>query len=701
VNIDIKPVRQINEIREVGPMNNYSSTSLTFGEKLKNTFIGRAKAIQDKGIFHKLSLIAFFAWIGLGADGISSSCYGPEEAFRNLQGHPSLAIFVALGTVFTIFIISSSYNQIVKLFPHGGGGYLVGSKLLSPVTGMISGSALIIDYVLTITLSVSSGADAIFSYFPAEWQPYKLYFGLAGVCFLILINLRGVKESVLSLTPIFIIFITTHVGAILYGIFIHASNFTAVAAQTTHQISSTVNQFGFFATFFIILRAYSMGAGTYTGIEAVSNGMPILREPKVATARKTMFLMAASLSFMVLGLMICYMLFNVQLDTHKTLNAVLLDNLTRGWGGFFSEAFILITLLSEAALLFVAAQTGFIDGPRIMANMAIDHWLPKKFATLSDRLVSMNGVLLMGTASIVLMVLSKGSVALLVILYSINVFITFTISQVGMVKHWWITRGKQDHWKRKLAVNGIGLVLTSFILISVIILKFRQGGWITLLITGVLVFLALNIKRHYFDVAVKLQKLRLSAYTEIEKLIGQKPCKETNGQKIKFRKEGRTAIILVSGFGGTGLYTFLRILENFKGVYSNFVFIRIGVINTKIYRGVEELEHFKHHVKDDGEKYVKVANQFGMYGKSIWTIGTDPVDEVYRIVKRLRPRLSGAAFFGGQLVFSRQFYLSKLLHNHTIFAIQKRFFKFGIPIIIFPIRVDKPGTVPFSGEMLS
>jgi hypothetical protein len=497
-----------------------------------------------------------------------------------------------------------------------------------------------------------------------------------------------VKESVISLTPIFIIFITTHVLAILYGLFIHSSNFAVVANQTTHEINSTVSQFGFFATFFIILRAYSMGAGTYTGIEAVSNGMPILREPKVATARKTMLLMVISLSFMVLGLMICYMLFNVRLDTHKTLNAVLLDNLTAGWGHFWSGSFVLITLISEAALLFVAAQTGFIDGPRIMANMAIDHWFPKRFASLSDRLVTMNGVLLMGIGSIVLLVISKGSVALLVVLYSINVFITFTISQVGMVRHWWLVREKQLHWKRKLAINGIGLVLTSFILVSVTIMKFRQGGWVTLLITGLLIFLAINIKRHYFKIALKLQKVRINAYNEIEKLIGQRPCADRNLKKIKFNKEGRTAIILVSGFGGTGLYTFLRILENFKGVYNNMVFIRVGILNSKIYRGTVELEQFKNQVKEDGDKYVNVANQFGLYGKSIWTIGTDPVNEIYRIVKRLRPRLSGAAFFGGQLVFSKTFYLSKLLHNHTIFSIQKRFFKFGIPIIIFPIRVE-------------
>jgi amino acid transporter len=663
-----------------------ANESRNFAGNLKNVFIGKAKNTSDKTIFHQLSLVAFFAWIGLGADGISSSCYGPEEAFRNLQGHTSLAIFVALGTIFTIFIICSSYNQIVKLFPHGGGGYLVGSKLLSPTVGMVSGSALVIDYVLTITLSVSSGADALFSFFPPEWQSYKLTFALIIVCFLILLNLRGVKESVVSLTPIFVIFIITHAFAILYSITSHATNYSAVSSHINSDMHSTISQVGLLGTIFIILRAYSMGAGTFTGIEAVSNGMPILREPKVKTARRTMTLMAISLSFIVLGLMISYMLFDVQLDTHKTLNAVLLDNMTSGWGKIWSRGFILITLISEAALLFVAAQTGFIDGPRIMANMAIDHWLPKRFAALSDRLVSMNGVMLMGIASIILMIVSKGSVALLVVLYSINVFITFSISQLGMIKHWWTLRGKKAHWKRKLFINGIGFILTSFILISVSIIKFKEGGWITLVITGTLVFIAINIKRHYYKTTMQLHKVRIKAYKEIEQIIKANPIAVET--KKEFDPQGKTAIILVSGFGGTGLYTFLRICENFKGIYSNFIFIRVGVLNTKIYRGSEEMDAFLAQVRDDGAKYVKIANQFGFYGKSMWTIGTDPVQEVYRIVKKIMPKLSGATFFGGQLVFSKTFYLSRILHNHTVFSIQKRFFKFGIPIVIFPIKLD-------------
>ena len=665
-----------------------TALELTFSEKLKNIFIGKAKDVQDKSTFHKISLIAFFAWIGLGVDGISSSCYGPEEAFRHLQDHPSLAIFVALGTVFTIFIVASSYNQIVRLFPHGGGGYLVGSKLLSPTVGMISGCALIIDYVLTITLSISSGTDAIFSFLPVQYHTLKLTFALAGVGLLILMNLRGVKESVMSLTPFFAVFMITHVFAIAYVLITHGANFSHVAGETANQLHSSVSQLGLFGTIFLILKAYSMGAGTYTGIEAVSNGLPILREPKVQTARKTMTLMAISLSVMVLGLMIAYSLYNVKINPNKTLNAVLLESITAGWGHGWGYGFVLITLVSEATILFVAAQTGFIDGPRIMANMAVDLWFPKKFAALSDRLVTMNGVLLMGISAIVLMAITRGSVKLLVVLYSINVFITFSISQLGMVKHWWISRKKLGHWKRKMTVNGIGFILTSFILVSVIIVKFGEGGWVTLIITGLLVMLAINIKRHYYKTKLRLQKLRLAAYAQLDGVIHQLPCDEIHKGKIEFNRAENTAVILVSGFGGTGLTTFLKIIDNFKGYYENFVFVRIGIINSKIYRGAEEMDHFKETVREDGKKYVKIANQLGFYGKSVWTIGTDPVNEVYRVMKKMMPKLGGVTFFGGQLVFSKTFYLSQLLHNHTIFAIQKRFFKFGIPIVIFPIKIE-------------
>src|SRR3989338_1552305 len=200
----------------------------TIGKKLKNIFIGKAHSPHDTKLFHKISLIAFFALVGIGADGLSSSCYGPQEAFVALQGHMYLGIFVAIASAITVFVISASYSQIVQLFPSGGGGYLVASKLLSPRLGMISGCALLVDYVLTITISIASGADAIFSFLPKEWLVFKLEFAMLGVLLLVILNLRGVKESVIPLVPVFLVFIATHLFVIVYTVVTHLPQLPAV-----------------------------------------------------------------------------------------------------------------------------------------------------------------------------------------------------------------------------------------------------------------------------------------------------------------------------------------------------------------------------------------------------------------------------------------------------------------------------------------
>ncbi|NVO18459.1 MAG: APC family permease [Bacteroidetes bacterium] len=655
--------------------------------KFKEVFIGKARSLSDKGTFHKISLIAFLAWIGLGADGISSSSYGPEEAFRYLGQHHSLALFVALGTIFTILIISTSYKQIIKLFPHGGGGYFVASKLLSPTLGMISGSALLIDYLLTITLSISSGADAIFSFLPVSLHFLKLVVAVAALLFLIILNMRGVKESVIFLTPIFVLFMITHVFLICYVFYARSSDLTTTITETSTDLHASISQLGIFGTLFIILKAYSMGAGTFTGIEAVSNGMPILREPRQVTARKTMNLMALSLSFLVFGLLMGYSLYKVQINPFKTLNAVLLDASTAGWSKIIGYPFVTITLISEAALLFVAAQTGFLDGPRIMANMAADQWLPKRFASLSDRLVNQRGVIMMGASAIVLMIISRGSVSLLVVLYSINVFITFSLSQLGMVRHWWHSRNKDKDWLKGLLVNGIGLVLTTFILISVIIFKFGEGGWATLVITGTLAFLAFRIRKHYYVVKCRLQKLRLTSFKHFDEIYLRQGIDEKQIKKLQYKPDDPTAIILVSGFGGTGMTALMKVIETFPGTCSNIIFLRIGVINSKNFRGTREIDHFKESVISDGLKYIHYANQLGHYARYFWTIGTDPVFEIERMLPRLIKNIKYPTFFGGQLVFSTRYSFEALLHNHTIFMVQRKLFKKGQPVIILPINV--------------
>lgn len=652
-------------------------------KKLKILIIGSARNPFDSNIFHKLSLIALFAWIGLGSDAMSSASYGPEEAFLALGGHIYLAIFVAMGIILTIFVISTSYSQIVELFPTGGGGYLVASKLLSPSLGMLSGCALLIDYVLTIAISIASGIDAVLSFLPISWQIFKLVFAFFVIMVLILLNLRGIKESVLSLLPIFALFIITHIILITYALSTHLTNIPIVMSSTNTDIHNVTYGVGFAGLLFIILHSYSMGAGTYTGIEAVSNAVPIMREPRVKTAKRTMHLMAISLAFMAAGLLFAYILYNVVHEPGKTLNATLFENVTKSWGTL-GNYFVIATLISEAGLLFVAAQTGFLDGPRVLANMALDRWVPTKFATLSDRFVAQNGILMMGVSALVMVFITGGSVDLLVILYSIAVFITFILSQAGMVRHWWNYKTKVKDWKKKFVINGIGLVMTAFILISVITVKFNEGGWVTLLIIAVFAGIVIIIRRHY-DYASELIKGLNSKIKDGNSPECANIIKNVTPGKVDM--QDKTAVLLVNGFNGLGIRALSNIFKLFGDIYKNFVFVQIGVIDAGIFKGIEEIKGLQIDVNKNADKYVRLISSYGYYAESFTSIGTDVVDEVTKLAPDILKKFPNVVFFGGQIVFPNDSILARWLHNYTVFSAQRRLYADGIPFVVLPIKV--------------
>ena len=266
---------------EGGSTTNGQSTQSNSANGEKRTFsdilIGRAKNVKDPSVFHRISLIAFLAWVGLGSDGLSSSCYGPEEAFLALGPHQYLAVFLALLMALTVFIISASYSQTIDEFPTGGGGYLVATKLLGSYPGLVSGCALVVDYILTISISIASGADAIFSFMPVTWLHYKFWVCILVIILLVVMNLRGVKESVLTLLPIFLAFVVMHVWLIMYALIDRAPELPNALHNAVVQAHQSAHNLGFFVLAIIFLRAYSLGGGTYTGIEAVSNGLPILR----------------------------------------------------------------------------------------------------------------------------------------------------------------------------------------------------------------------------------------------------------------------------------------------------------------------------------------------------------------------------------------------------------------------------------------
>jgi amino acid transporter len=644
--------------------------------KIIHAIIGTPKQVKDPNIFHKMSLIPVLAWIGLGADGLSSSSYGPEEAYRALGTHTYLAILLGLTTALTVFIISYAYSRIIEHFPHGGGGYIVATHMLGEKAGVISGSALLVDYVLTITISIAACVAALFSYLPLGFHHYKVPFACFLCLMLIVLNIRGVKESIAIMTPIFVAFVATHLLMLLDGLFTHTDRFIPLVNNFQTGIQQDITSIGIAGILMLFLRAYSLGGGTYTGIEAVSNGLQIMREPRVQTGKRTMAYMAGSLAFTAGVLFLCYALLDVKPVEGKTLNAVIADNLFAGWG--MGKAIAFTTIFSEGALLLVAAQTGFVDGPRVMANMAIDSWFPHRFAALSERLTMRNGIVLMGASAIALLIYTHGSVSALVIMYSINVFVTFSFSQLGMSRFYIRRRREDPKWMQHLSVHLVGLVLCATILVITTVEKFLEGGWMTLLITSLVIGVCYLIHNHY-------QTVR-QGIAELDKTLLSFPTSGPINNNPP-DKNDPTAIQLVSGFSGFGVHTLLSILTTFPNTYKNIIFVSVAVIDSGSFKGAEEVKALEQSLKNELEKYVELARKLGFAADYRMAVGTDVVENAMHLCRDIAAEYPRSTVFTGQLTFRLEKFYHKILHNETAFAIQRRLQWHGLTTVILPIRM--------------
>ena len=651
-------------------------------DRIRRLLFGAPRDLRDPRTYHAISLIALLAWVGLGADGLSSSAYGPDEAFRALGTHTYLAIALALATALTVIVISVAYSQIIAHFPFGGGGYVVATKLLGPTAGVVSGAALLVDYMLTISVSIASGADQVFSVLPPGAAEHKLFVEAVVIGLLVILNLRGVKESVMVLAPIFGLFVVTHAILIFGAIGLHG----AAIPRVTHDVGSGFHSglavLGLVGLGRIFMRAYSMGAGTYTGIEAVSNGLQIMREPKVRTARRTMLYMSISLAATASGILVCYLLFHVAPEPGKTMNAVLLERFAGAWrpGGVpLGTGFVVIALIAEAALLFVAAQAGFIDGPRVMANMASDSWLPHRFAQLSSRLTMQNGVLLMGGASLLVLYYTHGDITALVTMYSINVFITFSLSQLGMLRYW---MGRAAPGRaRGFVIHGVAFAMCAGILVGTLIEKGRQGGWVTLVVTGALIGLCFWIRGHYQEARRSLLALD-AALSDLPLLPHPEPPPVDPRRPI--------AVALVGPYGGLGLHVVLDSQRLFPHQYTQFLFVSVGVVDSATMKGVEEVDRVAAETEASLRKYVEFARTLGFPAEYRMSMGTEAVAEIERLAQGIAREFPRAVFFASRLVFQEERWYQQFLHNETPFEIQRRLQFSGLNTIVMPVRVLAP-----------
>ncbi|WP_136418388.1 MULTISPECIES: APC family permease [Oxalobacteraceae] len=647
--------------------------------KIREIVLGKALDPMKSETRHSLALVAFLAWVGLGADGLSSSAYGPEETFRALGEHSHLGLYMALATAITVFIIALAYNQVIELFPTGGGGYRVATRLVGPYLGLIAGCALILDYVLTVSISVAAGVEALASLLPLGFQPYKVWSEAFFVAVLIILNLRGMKEAIRILLPIFLGFVVTHFALIVFGIFSHAAHLPELVPNTLTETKALASNIGWISVAGMLLLAYSQGGGTYTGLEAVSNNVNILAEPRVHTGKMTMIYMALSLAFTASGIILLYLLWDAKPVEGQTLNASTFRAIIAsiGLSDWTNNIVLTLVLAFEAGLLFVAANTGFLGGPAVLSNMAADSWVPHKFRYLSTRLVTQNGILVMGVAALAILFWTGGSVTLLVVLYSVSVFLTFAISLFGLCLYWWQHKD-QRYWLRRFLLSLIGFVICAGILLVLLVEKFTAGGWAAAVIIGAIAGLCIYIRNHYRDTK--------EAIHSVDQVFANQPFGSHVGP-VEPNPQDQTAVFIVGSSRGGGLHALLWVQRMFPGHFKNFIFVNARTVDAHAYGGEGAVEHMRAEANATLKYFVDFCHSHGMASAAYLGFGTDVVDEVTKLCETINKEYPSSIFFTSKLVFEHDNWFTRLLHNQAALAIQRRLHFESLQMVILPMKV--------------
>ncbi len=465
----------------------------------RRLLLGRRLASEESNetrISNPIALAVF------SSDALSSVAYGTQEIMAPLTA--AVAIFgagvlgwswwVALGIVGLLLVLNISYRQTIHAYPTGGGAYLVAKDNLGEMAAQTAGASLLIDYILTVAVSISAGVSAVTSAFPSL-EAHRVFLALAIIAFIALMNLRGVKESGLVFSVPTYGFVLCILALLAKGFWNVAMGHEAVVKVAVHLDSTSK-----LAAVWLFARAFSAGCTALTGVEAISNGVTAFKEPVAHNAAKTMTWMVVILGTMFLG--ITYLTNHYGLTYHPDAPETLLSQLTRSILGGSEQGFRKVAYLTTTgftmAILAVAANTAYADFPRLAALHARDGFLPRQFTSQGDRLVFSNGILILSAAAGVLVILFGAKEDHLMPLYAVGVFLGFTISQTGMVRRWFRLKGKG--WHLKALVNGLGAVTTLVVMLVIAVTRFTHGAWIVIVLVPLMVMTFFNIHRHYIRV---------------------------------------------------------------------------------------------------------------------------------------------------------------------------------------------------------
>ena len=464
---------------------------------LKKVFVGRplptAQARHER--LSKRTALAVFA-----SDALSSVAYATEEILLILvtAGAAALAFTVPIGVAISIliFVVASSYRQTILAYPQGGGAYIVTKDNLGTLPSLVAGAALLVDYVLTVAVSVAAGVAAVTSAFPALYG-HRVLLGVFFITLIATANLRGLRESgALFALPTYL-FIVSFAGMLVYGYARWALGWETspapeYAGTATHAV-----------TIFLLLRAFSQGCTALTGVEAVSDGVPAFKPAEARNARIVLSVLAVILITLFMGITFLARHYHVVPVPQETVVSQLARQIFGG-GLLYYEVQVVTTLI-----LILAANTSFADFPRLSYFLARDGFIPRQFGTRGDRLVFSNGILILGGTAAALIIVFGGDTHALIPLYALGVFVSFTLSQSSMVRRWLVRREAGWWWRSWL--NGVGAATTGLVMLVIAVTKFVDGAWIVVLLIPILVMAFLGIHRHYADVA---RQLSLEGYAE-------------------------------------------------------------------------------------------------------------------------------------------------------------------------------------------
>jgi len=425
------------------------------------------------------------------SDVLSSSAYATEEILILLvlagSGALSYGLPIAASIALLLAIVSLSYRQTIKAYPSGGGAYIVAHDNLGQTPGLIAAAALLVDYVLTVSVSVAAGVAAVTSAVP-EVHDLRVPMGVAVVALITLGNLRGVRESgtiFAAPTYFFLLMmgamILTGIAKVMLG---ETPGSLLHEAPPQEQVVATQG-----LSLWLIFRAFSSGCAALTGTEAISNGVPAFKPPESHNARTTLTAMAFILGFIFLGVTFLTSRYGLVPSDKETIVSLL------GRDVFGENVLYYAYQAATALVLFLAANTSFADFPRLSAILAKDKFMPRQFAFKGDRLAFSNGIMLLAGAAALLLIVFGGNVTNLIPLYAIGVFVSFTLSQSGMVRHWW--RLREPGWRGSLVINGTGAIATAAVAVIITTTKFSGGAWISIIAMGSLVLMFVLIRRHY------------------------------------------------------------------------------------------------------------------------------------------------------------------------------------------------------------